>query len=134
MKKSKTKLPRELHIGTYQLGYRWVRFIGTSSKRGEGSFTFMQDAKGKPSLMKVSLGCDRREAWGVLIHETIEAVLHDMELAYQNPGSYSTRRTDSYLFAFDHRRFDDMTGRVGFFLSECHKDFEAAWHKINPKS
>lgn len=64
------------------------------------------------------------------MHETMEAVMADLELRYKVAGRLCPNSSDNYMFMFDHSDFTEIAARVGAFVSEAGAEFSKAVERL----
>lgn len=117
-------------LGTYRLGYRLVD-VFTDPRSYSGSFD-MLPGKNRHGRLLVGLAGTLEDAWSVLTHEAIEALLTDMALRFV-PAPQFSASADGYVFHFDHKALSELAPRLGIFQCRAAGDLRRAWERAQKR-
>jgi hypothetical protein len=123
------------HVGTYQLGYRYVDLYLEPDSLG-GSFQLNSGDPAKQRHATMTLGADHdcmSDLMEVAAHETFEAACQELGCRFKPCTVYVANASDVYYFHLDHNQMSEITARVGNFLWQIGPDLQAAIHLLKGK-
>jgi hypothetical protein len=112
--------------GKYELGDEFVQIV---LREGDGAEFWL--CPGDIPYPRIKVGADQdnwRDVVANLKHEAEELTMVRLRLRYY-PGSSYAADHGSYLFAFNHSQFCELSARVAYFLVDCLPDLAKAWAK-----
>lgn len=122
---------KQIHVGTYQLGWSNVDLFLMPDNDG-GCFYMAPDDKSIPRIKVGLLDCVWTEVVNTLIHEALELVLARRYLRFIPTGRLSSSH-DSYHFHFDHNQFTESVTELAGFLVAVLPDVRKAFEKARRK-
>lgn len=120
------KQPSNIHVGTYQLGFRMVRLYADFST-ANGCVMVCPDDHGLP---QISVGCDAPwdEVIGTFLHEAYELTLIDLQTRYKQRPSWSEESSD-FMFFLSHNQLSEACERIGGFTEHALPDLSKVYSK-----
>lgn len=115
-------------IGTYQLGWRWVEVFANLESFG-GTFNMNNGTSGDLKHAKITVGFKSGscfDCFEVLTHEAMEFLFSEHNVQFSPSHAYAPYASDAYHFMFDHNVLTEVAAKLGHFLWDIRKDFEAA--------
>lgn len=125
------KITRDLvEVGVYPLGLDYVKLFAVIGS-ANGSVEMLPDDKGLTQIT-VGVGVPWGEAIAILLHETYELTLINMNTRYKKKPSFSGESSD-YVFFLSHNELGEAHDRIGEFLALALPDFEDAYKEIKKR-
>lgn len=123
-------LVKQKVVGTYELGSEMVQLVLREGDGGE--FYFLP---GDQPCPRIKIGADYK-LWAdvvhVLLHESFEFCAARLACRWWQ-SDLDTQDHSQYLFALDHRQFDECCCRTAGFLTRALPDLATAWKKWKRK-
>jgi len=116
-------------IGTYQLGFQFCDVFADPKETG-GCFYWMPEGQER-SRIRIGFDYDDIETpFSILVHETMEFLIEIQGGRFRPTSGFVRSASDVYRFFFDHNQMTEIAAKLGCFLWDIRKDFEAAFELI----